>query len=73
MTPTNDVACNGLLEQAFGNPLEQLADWLNANTPAGFHLNVIGGLDPRPGTQGYIDDMIAKGRKGISRSTVPTL
>ena len=65
MTPTNDVACNGLLEQAFGNPLEQLADWLNANTPAGFHLNVIGGLDPRPGTQGYIDDMIAKGRKGI--------
>ena len=65
VTPTNDVACNGLLEQAFGNPLEQLAEWLNANTPAGFHLNVIGGFDPRPGTQGYIDDMIAKGRQGI--------
>jgi hypothetical protein len=65
MTPTNDVACNGLLEQAFGNPLAQLAGWLNDSTPLGFHLNVVGGFDPRPGAQGYINDMIAKGRQGM--------
>jgi hypothetical protein len=65
MSPTNDVACNGLLEQAFGNPLDVLATWLNVNTPDGFHLNVVGGADPRPGAQGYIDDMIAKAKAGI--------
>ena len=70
MIGTNGVACNGLLEQAFGNPLEQLADWLNANTPAGFHLNVVGGFDPRPGAQGYIDDMITK---ATAKSPLPPL
>ena len=65
MIETYDLACNGLLEQAFGNPLAQLATDLNQSTPAGFHLNVIGGFDPRPGAQSYIDDMIAKGRNGI--------
>lgn len=65
MMQTNDIACNGLLEQAFGNPLTQLATWLNENTPTGFHLNVVGGFDPRPGAQSYIDDMIAKAQAGI--------
>jgi hypothetical protein len=61
---TFDVACNGLMEQAFGNPLEELATWLNDNTPEGFHLNVVGGFDPRPGAQGYVDDLIANARAG---------
>lgn len=64
MKPTNDVACNGLLEQAFGNPLGQLATWLNDSTPDGFHLTVVGGFDPRPGAESYIDDMIAKAKAG---------
>src|ERR1700678_4486397 len=64
MNHTFDVACNGLLEQAFGSPVDDLATWLNNNTPEGFHLTVIGGADPRPGAQGYIDDMIAEGQKG---------
>ena len=33
MIETYDLACNGLLEQAFGNPLAQLATGLNQSTP----------------------------------------
>lgn len=43
--------CNGLLEQAFGNPVSELADWLNAETPAGIHFKDVGGFDPRPPVQ----------------------
>jgi hypothetical protein len=42
------IACNGLDEWLFGNPLTQCADFLNAHTPQGVHFNVIGGADPRP-------------------------
>lgn len=51
-------ACNGLMEQAFGGPVEQLATWLNANTPPGIHLNVVGGADPRPPVQQTIFDSV---------------
>jgi hypothetical protein len=61
---TYDVACNGLLEQAFGDPLAELAQWLNANTPRGFHLLVDGGIDPRPGMQGFIADLISNAQAG---------
>jgi len=45
------MAVNGLDEALFGNPLSQLADYLNKNTPDGIHFNVTGGADPRP----YVD------------------
>ena len=45
------LAVNGLDEALFGNPLSQCADYLNTNTPAGVHFNVVGGADPRP----YVD------------------
>jgi hypothetical protein len=51
-------ACNGLLEQAFGNPVSELADWLNAETPAGIHFNDVGGFDPRPPVESQIQDAV---------------
>ena len=42
------IACNGLDEFLFNNPLGQLATYLNSNTLDGVHFNVIGGPDPRP-------------------------
>ena len=36
-------ACKGLL---IGQPVDDLAAWLNAETPTGIHFNVVGGLDP---------------------------
>lgn len=62
MIKTYDLACHGLL---VGSPVDQLAAYLNANTPAGFHLDIVGGLDPRPQTGQIIDNMIAKGRAGF--------
>ena len=64
---TFDIACNGLLEQAFGNPVEdELVPWLNDNTPEGIHFTTVGGIDPRPGAQSYINTLIAKARAGIA-------
>lgn len=54
MTEYACYACNGLLEQAFGNPVSELADWLNVETPAGIHFNDVGGFDPRPPLQQQI-------------------
>lgn len=42
------IACNGLDEALFGNPLSELANFLNRSTPNGIHFNVVGGMDPRP-------------------------
>lgn len=47
MIETLDIACQGLAEFAVGQPLETLAGYLNANTPEGFHLNMVGGIDPQ--------------------------
>lgn len=58
MTDYSCYAINGLSEQVFGNPLSQLADWLNASTPAGIHFNVVGGFDPRPPVQGQIESAV---------------
>jgi hypothetical protein len=48
------LAVNGLDEWMFGGPLSALAGFLNENTPAGVHFNVVGDTDPRP----YIDEFI---------------
>lgn len=48
MQKTFDLACNGLDEGFFGNPLAQCADFLNRETPNDVHFNVVGGADPRP-------------------------
>lgn len=48
------LAVNGLDEALFGNPLSQLAGYLNFRTPSGVHFNVVGSADPRP----YIDQFI---------------
>lgn len=58
MTEYACYACNGLAEQAFGNPLSTLADYLNENTPVGIHFNVVGGVDPRPPVQQTIFDSV---------------
>jgi len=42
------LACNGLDEALFANPLSRLANFLNENTPKGVHFNTVGGADPRP-------------------------
>lgn len=54
MTEYSCYAINGLMEQAFGNPLTALAEYLNQNTPTGIHFNVVGGVDPRPPVQASI-------------------
>ena len=48
------IAVNGLDEPLFGNPLAQLATFLNERTPEGVHFTVQGGWDPRP----YLDTLI---------------
>lgn len=58
MTEYACYACNGLMEQAFGGPVTQLATWLNANTPSGIHFNIVGGVDPRPPVQQAIFDSV---------------
>jgi hypothetical protein len=39
------IASHGLL---IGWPIDELAQWLNSNTPRGIHFNVVGGYDPQP-------------------------
>ena len=63
MIETCDLACNGLLEQAFGNPMADLAMWLNASTPNLIHFNVVGGFDPRPSVDQIIGSMVDANRK----------
>lgn len=56
MIQTNDTACHGLL---VGWPVDQLAAYINGDTPPGIHFNVTGGSDPRPMTDAIIDKLIA--------------
>lgn len=64
MTTFYCVACQGLAEFAVGQPVETLAAYLNAKTPDGVHFNVVGGIDPQPGAQAIIDDLIAAAKNG---------
>ena len=43
MTEYACYACHGL---GFIQPIDQLARWLNLNTPNGIHFNTVGGSDP---------------------------
>src|SRR5260370_11270596 len=47
------IACNGLHEELFGNPLGLLANWLNERTPTNVHFETVGGMDPRPETESF--------------------
>lgn len=58
------IAVNGLYEPLFGNPLEQLAVFLNARTPAGIHFTVEGGWDPRPYLDTFIHNCLAAAGAG---------
>ena len=43
MTAYACYACHGL---GFIQPIDQLARWLNVNTPSAIHFNTVGGSDP---------------------------
>lgn len=58
------IAVNGLHEELFGNPLGQLADFLNAHTPEGVHFYVVGGMDPRPFINQFIHNCEAAASAG---------
>ena len=58
-------ACKGLL---IGEPIVELAAYLNAETPNGIHFNVVGGLDPQTEQDQItkdVEDDIAKGKEVI--------
>lgn len=65
------LASHGL---AVGYPVDDLAAWLNARTPAEIHFNIVGGLDPQPLQVKIEDDVVAaiKGdpEKGITPAKV---
>lgn len=44
MTQFSCYACHGLIVTW---PVDDLAEWLNANTPDGVHFNTVGGADPQ--------------------------
>jgi hypothetical protein len=60
MTQFACFACHGL---AIGYPIDDLAAYLNANTPGGIHFNVVGGADPQP-LQSEIEDQVVAAIKG---------
>ena len=59
MTSKYAIAVNGLDEWLFGGPLTQLATFLNDNTPAGTHFEVVGGTDPRPCLDQFVHNLAA--------------
>lgn len=61
MTEVYARACHGLW---VGSPVDELAAYLNHETPPGVHFITIGGSDPRPDTDQIIDDAIAAARRG---------
>ena len=44
MTEYSCYACHGLIVTW---PVDDLAEWLDQNTPAGIHFNTVGGVDPQ--------------------------
>lgn len=60
MTEVYARACHGLW---VGSPVDELAAYLNHETPPGVHFITIGGSDPRPDTDRIIDDAIAAARR----------
>lgn len=59
MTSKYAIAVNGLDKWLFGGPLTQLATFLNDNTPAGTHFEVVGGTDPRPCLDQFVHNLAA--------------
>lgn len=54
MTDYLAIACNGLHEELFANPLSQLVfNYLNPRLPARCQFKVVGGIDPRPFTSSF--------------------
>lgn len=53
--------CHGLW---IGQPVDDLAAYLNANTPAGVHFNTVGGLDPQPLQSQITQQVIAMHQAG---------
>lgn len=61
MKATFELACHGLL---VGQPVNDLAAWLNAKTPDGVHFNIVGDADPQPEAQQIVGQMVEANRNG---------
>jgi hypothetical protein len=55
------LASHGLL---IGWPVDELAAWLNANTPVGIHFVVVGDLDPQPEESTIIQSLLGAAAAG---------
>jgi hypothetical protein len=64
MTEYCCLAIQGLDEFAVGEPIEVLAEFLNARTPEGIHFEVKGGVDPQLDQADIIEMMVAARKAG---------
>jgi pimeloyl-ACP methyl ester carboxylesterase len=66
MIVTKKLYCPFSKGLVIGEPVVDLVDWLNAETPEGIHFVTVGGADPELSAMGTIADVIAKAKDGYT-------